>query len=106
MVKISNLVIIILAFGLIVFLGVKIYQFSALTKASELESANLSKQIQKAEDEANKIKSDLDYLSMPENKEKEIRSRSNYRAPEEHSLVLVGGASSTSSLSNQPKISQ
>jgi cell division protein FtsL len=39
--------------------------------------------------ENNQLRSDLDYFSYPENLEKELRSRFNYKKPQEKMIIIT-----------------
>ena len=82
--------------GLIVFtavLGNQLYAFrSKLTDAKKEYDAVAAKQTA-AEVDNGRLKAELDYLSQPANLERELRSRFNYKNPDEKLIIMVPKAS-------------
>ena len=53
------------------------------------EFDNLASQLEAIKKENEKLKSDLEYYSKPENLEKELRSRLNYKKPGEQTIIIT-----------------
>jgi len=53
------------------------------------EFDNLASQLEAIKKENEKLKSDLEYYSKPENLEKELRSRFNYKKPGEQTIIIT-----------------
>jgi len=62
-----------------------------LTESSQLKSKldNLNARVMALEKENAELKSDMEYFSHPENLEKELRSRFNYKKPDEKMIIVV-----------------
>ena len=62
---------------------------------SEIASA-LSDRLNSLKEDSQNLKSDLEYLEIPDNLEKELRSRFNYKNPGEKLIIVVPASNSTS----------
>ncbi|MEK7193355.1 MAG: septum formation initiator family protein [Patescibacteria group bacterium] len=91
--------------GILLFsalIGAQIY--SSFTRRNEVrqELQSMEKELQKAESDEAKLKSDLRYYSQPANLEKAIRERFNYRKPGEKLIITVPYAGSSTATSTNP----
>lgn len=71
------------------FLIVQIYSFRRQGVAAEESLEALRAQLVKAEEERARLEGDLEYYGNPANLEKELRSKFNYRRPDERIIVIV-----------------
>jgi len=81
----------------LVILGIQVYSFVSQEwqLGSQLASAqaNLTKaQVQEAD-----LQDEIQYLSNPENLEKELRARYNYKKPGETMVIIIPATTSTTS---------
>jgi cell division protein FtsB len=79
----------------LIFLGVKIYSFWRQESNLNAELRDAGTRFMKTQTEGAALTQDVQYLANPENLEKELRSRFNYKKPGETMVVLVPGQSST-----------
>lgn len=89
---------------LLVLLGVlvnELYFFYEKNRAAESRYQEFKTQLDKASLAYKQLREDLDYYLNPANLEKELRSRFNYRLPDEKFLIIVPGISPTSSSSSR-----
>ncbi len=82
------LVIIILSIILIVVL-IQVYFILKERNQLKTELNGLSARFDSLLKENNDLQSDIEYFSHPENLEKELRSRSNLRKPDEKMMIIV-----------------
>lgn len=82
------LVIIILSIILIVVL-IQVYFILKERNQLKTELNGLSSRLDSLLKENNYLQSDIEYFSHPENLEKELRSRSNLRKPDEKMMIIV-----------------
>ena len=75
--------------GLTVLLGAQVYSSLVRQGAVNREFQELNQKLQKAQMEHDELRADFDYYSNPENLEKEIRARFNYKKPGEKTLIIV-----------------
>lgn len=81
-------IILILFIG-IIFWGVQIFALQNKIGGAR-ERYNESKQaLFRATNDSEKLKADLEYFLKPSNLEKELRSRFNYRKPDEKLIIIV-----------------
>jgi hypothetical protein len=80
---------VVLAF--LAFLGVQIYSFSRRISAREAEYEAFAREQKNVEGNYNMLRAELDYFLRPENLEKELRARFNYRGAEEKMIIIVPG---------------
>ena len=80
---------IVLMVVLLVLLGAQIY--SSLVTQNELrkELTELQEEFQKAQLSQTQLQEDYEFYSIPENLEKELRARFNYRAVGEKMIIIV-----------------
>lgn len=87
-------IIVLIVTGTLILVGGQLYfsnrNLSAAASALQVRLAALKT-------DSENLKSDLDYLKIPENLEKELRSRFNYKNPGEKLIIIVpaGKASTT-----------
>ncbi len=73
----------------LVFLCIQIYSFSKRGETVEREYGNLAAQAEKAREDYRNLQADFTYYLNPENLEKELRARFNYREAGEKLIVIV-----------------
>ncbi|HTY39664.1 MAG TPA: septum formation initiator family protein [Candidatus Paceibacterota bacterium] len=81
---------------LLILLVSQIWYFYERGKTDAKAYAELQQELTAAQAENASLKADLEYYQHPENLEKELRARFNYKAKGETMLVLVPPAGSTS----------
>ncbi|MBI5220410.1 MAG: septum formation initiator family protein [Candidatus Liptonbacteria bacterium] len=81
--------------GLISLVSSQIYVFYVREQAAARDFAALGAKLEAAQAEEQKLRKELEYLSRPENLEKEIRSRFNYRKEGEKLIILVPASTSS-----------
>lgn len=82
---------VIIFFLLIAILGIFAGLFIFYRKNADLNKELLTsqKKIEFLEKENGEIKSQIEYYSHPENLEKELRSKFNYRRPDEKMMIIT-----------------
>jgi cell division protein FtsB len=82
---------------LLIFLGVQIVSF--IKQENELNSnlSDIQTRLIKAQTDEASLQEENNYLQNPENLEKELRANFNYKKPGETMVIIVPGASSTTS---------
>lgn len=102
--KVLVIIFVLALLTLIVFLGIKIWELSRTEQVARTEAEELTRRVETAQLEVAQLKSNLDYFGRPENLEKEMRSRFNYRLPDEKLMILVPapGSATTSSTTTLP----
>lgn len=93
-------IIVILA-AFVVFLGVQIWNFENRAKDAEQNLLKSQNDLSVVNAEKAKLESDKQYLEDPENLEKELKSRFNYRRPDEKLLIIVPSKTSTQTTTTQ-----
>ena len=88
--------IVVLSLFLIV-LGVQVYSFVAQEWSLGSELADVQMNLTKAQAQETSLQEENQYLSNPENLEKELRARFNYKKPGETMVIIESDASSTTS---------
>ncbi|MEK7546648.1 MAG: hypothetical protein AAB536_00485 [Patescibacteria group bacterium] len=81
--------------ALLIVLGNEIYFFGKKNNQNELRYKELQSETARARADYDRMESDLNYYLNPENLEKELRARFNYRLPGEKMIVIVPPTSST-----------
>lgn len=89
-------ILIIFFFGLLIFVGVELHSISKQKEAVSAQFETAKKELEQAKIERGRLEADLHYISIPENLDKELRSRFHYQGPSEKVLILVPSANSTS----------
>ena len=81
-------IIIILA---LVLIGVSTQIYFILKERSQLKADldNLNNRLQALSKENSELNSEIEYFSVPENLEKELKARRNYRKPDEKMIIIV-----------------
>lgn len=82
-------VIILMLGAFILALAFQIYSFSKKNNFLEEEIFVLEKELRSLISSQEKFKADLEYFSNPENLEKEIKGRFNYRGSDEKLIIIV-----------------
>lgn len=79
-----------------ILVGLQIY--SSLARKNELvrERDDIESRLKEAQIDAMRLRGELEYYSMPENFEKELRARFNYRKEGEKLIIIVPRNSSSS----------
>lgn len=106
--KVLGIIFVLALLALIVFLGLKILELSRTEDEARENVSELAKRVQTASLEAAQIQANLEYFRRQENLEKEMRSRFNFRLPDEKLMILVPGPEigATTSSSSTVNISQ
>lgn len=89
---------IVLAVILSLFLAFLLYQtwsFAGREGAAAQEAVSVQAELKKAQADLSGLQSDYQFLQDPDNLEKELRARFNYKAPGEKMIIIVPTASST-----------
>lgn len=76
-------------------LGNEIYFFSKKNSESQVQYQKIKTDLDQAQADMEKTKTDLNYYMNPDNLEKEMRARFNYRLIGEKMIIIVPSASST-----------
>ena len=74
---------------LVVILGVQIYLSSGVERKLSEEYKVLQAKLLKVTEDNQKLQAELEYLSDPNNLEKELRARFNYRGEGEKMFIIV-----------------
>ncbi|MBI4094396.1 MAG: hypothetical protein HY436_01160 [Candidatus Liptonbacteria bacterium] len=80
---------VLILFCLLVALGVQIYALWADGRAGTKEFAALEAELRAREQEQQRLTADAEYVSHPDNLEKELRGRFNYRGKDEKLIIVV-----------------
>ena len=81
----------------IIIIGVQVYSFVAQEWSLGSELADVQVNLTKAQAQETNLQQENQYLSNPENLEKELRARFNYKKPGETMVIIESDASSTTS---------
>lgn len=73
----------------LVFVGSQVVVFLDKKGDAQEEYRKAAEAAERAIRERNELREEFEYLSNPENFEKELRARFNYRAPGEKTIILV-----------------
>jgi hypothetical protein len=82
-------VIIIILVVFLVFLASQIWYFYGETGAAERELDELKAGLDEARSDYEALKADYEFYLTPDNLEKELRARFNYRSPDEKLIIIV-----------------
>jgi len=85
----------ILLFITITFLGWQFLNLCIKNVSLERSSDTLNAEITSITAENKNLSSDIEYFSDPENLEKELKSKTNYRDPGEKLIIIIPPATST-----------
>ena len=81
----------------LVLIGVQVYSFVAQEWSLGSELADVQTNLTKAQTQETSLQEENQYLSNPDNLEKELRARFNYKKPGETMVNIVTDATSTTS---------
>jgi cell division protein FtsB len=76
----------VLVFGLLFVEGRSLWQDKEKVRA---QYEQMQAEVSRAEKERSQLTADIEYLSLPENFEKEIRSRFNFHLKDEKTIIVV-----------------
>lgn len=102
--KLVRILFMVIASLVLVFLAVQIYGFSRQQAEAQQQFNQLNNSVTAVQQTQASLKDEMAYIANPENLEKELRARFNYRSPNEKLMIIVpeGNAptSTTSSISS------
>jgi len=75
--------------ALISYLGYQVYSLQGERMELEEEYTQIEGEFNKLNEDNAKLKGELEYLAEPYNLEKELRSRFNYKLPNENLIIVV-----------------
>ena len=81
----------------LILIGVQVYSFVAQEWSLGSQLADVQASLTKAQAQETSLQEENQYLSNPENLEKELRARFNYKKPGETMVIIVPDATSTTS---------
>ena len=84
-----KIVIAIILIIILIAVIIEIYFIFSENKISKLDLAELSKKLETFQQENERLKAEIQYFSIPENLEKELRTKFNYRKPNEKMMIIV-----------------
>jgi len=93
-------VISILLIAAIAFLGWQFFNLYIKNISLENSSDELNNEISSIKTENKDLASDINYFSNPENLEKELKSKTNYRKSDETMIIVIPPATATSTVNN------
>lgn len=73
----------------LVFLVSQIWYFYGETGAAEGKLGELKAELDEAQSDHEDLKADYEFYLNPDNLEKELRARFNYRSPDEKLIIIV-----------------
>lgn len=73
----------------------QIYAFWEKRDEERMQFEAAEAALQKAREDQGRLTRDFDYYLHPENLEKELRARFNYKAPDEKTIILVPQSTTT-----------
>ena len=85
-----------------VLISVQIITFSKKRSEAAAEFQKTEAALRRAEEDRARLQRELDYYKNPENLEKELRARFNYKSPGEQTIILV--PSENAGTSNLPAV--
>jgi cell division protein FtsB len=92
--KIASIVVLSL---FLILIGVQVYSFVAQEWSLGSQLADVQTNLTKAKTQETSLQEENQYLSNPENLEKELRARFNYKKPGETMVIIVPNTTSTTS---------
>ncbi|MGD1003485.1 MAG: septum formation initiator family protein [Minisyncoccia bacterium] len=92
--KIASIIILSL---FIIIVGVQVFSFVRQEWSLGSELADVQQNLTKAQAQETSLQEETQYLSNPENLEKELRARFNYKKPGETMVIIVPSTISTTS---------
>ncbi len=81
----------------LLFLLFQTYTFYVRSRTALREEAELQKRLEKERQTASGLAADYEFYQDPDNLEKELRSKFNYKSPGEKIIVIVQPRTATSS---------
>ena len=87
----------ILLIAVIIFLGWQFFNLYIKNISLEKSSNKLNAEISSIKVENKDLASDINYFSNPENQEKELKSKTNYKKSGEKMIIIIPPATSTTS---------
>jgi cell division protein FtsB len=85
----------ILLIAVIVFLGWQFFNLYIKNISLERSSNEINSKISSIQAENKDLASDINYFSNPENQEKELKSKTNYKNPGEKMFIIIPPATAT-----------
>ena len=85
----------ILLIAVIIFLGWQFFNLYIKNISLERSSNEINAKISSIQTENKDLASDINYFSNPENQEKELKSKTNYKKPGEKMIIIIPPAAST-----------
>jgi cell division protein FtsB len=79
----------------LIFIGVRAYSFFAQAKALNENLSEVETKLANAKSDEADLQAETEYLSNPNNLEKELRSQFNYKRPGETMVIIVPAQTST-----------
>ena len=92
--KIASIVVLSL---FLILIGVQVFSFVSQESQLGSQLADVQTNLTKAQAQETSLQEETQYLSNPENLEKELRARFNYKKPGETMVIIVPDATSTTS---------
>ena len=89
----------VLLVAFLVFLTYEIYSFTRRAHEADAVRQDLEARLRQAKKDEASLETEYEYSKRPENMEKELRGRFNYRAAGEKMIILVPAQSSTAATS-------
>jgi len=80
---------VIILVALMALVGVQVYRLNNQRIKLENEFSKISPRIESLERENTSLKQDLEYFANPENLLKELKSKFNYKLPDEKMIIVV-----------------
>jgi len=102
--NIKNTIISLLLIGVIIFLGIRIFNIFRIKYDRELEKQALIKQVERIKQDTASLESIKEYISSSAYQEREAKQRLDLKKPEEE-VVMITPGSITANLSNEELIS-
>ena len=84
---------------LLILIGWKVVSFWFQEQSLNAQFSQVQTQLTKAQSEEADLQLETQYLANPENLEKELRARFNYKKPGETMIIIVPGATSSATSS-------
>ncbi len=80
---------------LVVFVGFQIFLFLSRERDLQAQLSAVQSKFESANDDRDRLRAELEYFSRPENLEKELRLRFNYRKIDEKMIIVVPTSTSS-----------
>ncbi|MDP3947809.1 MAG: septum formation initiator family protein [bacterium] len=82
-------VVLILILVLLVAIGTQLFGFHKQRKETAAKLSTIEGELRAMEEENRKLQADISYYANPDNLEKELRARFNYKSPGEELIIVV-----------------